>query len=164
MTAASEAQDETLDLRRETFTMALYVAICLLAAMLAVPEDSEHAHALGIVWGISIGLVLAHLFAFRLATRLVNLGAFDAEDARLAAAQLAGGIAAAVLASVPVILLPADSEITWAELLLAALIAAAGYAVARRAAAHPLTAIAYGLVMLALAVGVALLKNHLAGH
>lgn len=164
MTAAHEQETQALDLRREAFTMALYVAICLLAAMIAAPEKDEHAHAIGIVWGISIGLVLAHLFAFRLAARLVSPGALDAEDARLAGAQLGGGVAVALLATIPVILLPTHREITWAEVVLAALIAAAGYAVARRGGAHRITTMVYGLVMLAVAIGIALVKNHLAGH
>ena len=39
--------------------MALYVAICLLAALAAVPEGGQaHARVLGIVWGVTVGLAL----------------------------------------------------------------------------------------------------------
>jgi hypothetical protein len=38
--------------------MALYVAICLLAAFAALPETGVHAHVIGIIWGVTIGLAL----------------------------------------------------------------------------------------------------------
>ncbi len=50
--------------------MALYVAICLIAALIAlenvtfVPGD-----ILGLVWGTTVGLAVAHVFAFRMASQ-----------------------------------------------------------------------------------------------
>src|SRR5262245_21732101 len=129
--AASVEEDQALDVRREAFTMALYVAVCLLAAMIAVPDNAEHTHAIGIVWGISLGLVLAHLFAFRVSSRLVASGRVHPVDVQLAAAQLVGGAAVALAATVPVILLPTSTEVIWVELVMAALICVAGYSVAR---------------------------------
>jgi hypothetical protein len=157
-------EDEVLDLRREALTMALYVAVCLLAASLAVPEGAEHTHAIGIVWGVSLGLVLAHLFAFRVSSRLVAQGRLRVADVRSAGAQLAGAAAAACVATIPVILLPTSQEVLWVELTMAALIAAAGYVVARGAGARRTPALIYGLVVVGLAVAIALVKNYLAGH
>ena len=51
--------------------MALYVAICLLAALSVVAEDElEHRGvAINVIWGTTLGLALAHWFAFRLSAR-----------------------------------------------------------------------------------------------
>jgi hypothetical protein len=70
--------------RREANTMALYIGISLLAALTALPDSKPlHAHGLGVVWGITLGLALAHWFSFWVATRLVSAGKFAKEDVRL---------------------------------------------------------------------------------
>lgn len=58
---------------REALTMALYVAVCLLAASIAVGGGDGHPEEVNVIaaiWGITIGLALAHLFAFRVSARL----------------------------------------------------------------------------------------------
>jgi hypothetical protein len=57
-----EEGEEALELRKEAFTMALYVAICLLAALSVVAKHGKGAQvdALKIVWGTTLGLALAH--------------------------------------------------------------------------------------------------------
>jgi hypothetical protein len=64
-----------MELRREAYTMALYVAICLLAALAAVSEPAldEGAHTFELVWGTTVGLALAHWFAFRMSARLYGV-------------------------------------------------------------------------------------------
>ena len=56
--------------------MALYVAICLLGVLTAVAEraDAGHVSVFTLVWGTTVGLALAHWFAFRLSARLVAGG------------------------------------------------------------------------------------------
>jgi hypothetical protein len=55
--------------------MALYVAICLIAALTALENvTAVPGHILGLVWGTTVGLALAHVFAFRVAGRLVHDG------------------------------------------------------------------------------------------
>ena len=55
--------------------MALYVTVCLLAALTALQNVvAVPGRVLGLVWGTTIGLALAHLFAFRIAGRLVQDG------------------------------------------------------------------------------------------
>ena len=63
--------------RKEAYTVALYVAICLLAALSAVSEHagSDDVDAFKIVWGTTVGLAAAHWFAFRVSARLVASGA-----------------------------------------------------------------------------------------
>ena len=88
---ASTGQEQAVELRKEGYTMALYVAICLLAALIALPDtDAQHAHALQIIWGVTVGLALAHWFAFRMSARLVGSGDVRPHDVESAGAQLAG--------------------------------------------------------------------------
>src|SRR5690606_38937918 len=117
-----------VELRKEAATMALYVAICLLAALSAVAEHAARGHVdtLKLVWGTTIGLAAAHWLAFRLSARLVASGTIRGHDAQAAAAQLAGAAAVALLATVPVLLLPSTAELDVARLVLAAFIALVG--------------------------------------
>lgn len=154
------------EVRREAYTMALYVAVVLLAALIALadPGDDPRVAPLGLVWGTAIGLALAHFFAFRVSARLVAGGELGRDEAGLALAQLAGAIVVAVLVSVPVLVLPASAELEGAVLVLAGFVAAAGFAVARTGGAGRTRAALYALVVLAIGVGVAVVKNTLAGH
>ena len=53
--------------------MALYVAICLMASLIAIPEiAAEHTNVMGLIWGVTLGLALAHWFAFRVSARMVG--------------------------------------------------------------------------------------------
>jgi len=46
--------------------MALYVAICLMASLVVIPESAvAHTNVVGLIWGVTLGLALAHWFAFR---------------------------------------------------------------------------------------------------
>ncbi len=144
--------------------MALYVAICLLAAFAAVPESGVHAQAIGIIWGVTVGLAVAHWFAFRVSARLVGAGRLRPNDMESAGAQLAGAASVAVLASVPVLLFPQSVELELVELLLAAFIALVGFVVARGGGATRARALVYALAVLVVAVAIALVKNVLAGH
>jgi hypothetical protein len=55
--------------------MAPYVAICLIAALTALANVTAiPGHIIGLVWGTTVGLTVAHVFAFRIAGRLVHDG------------------------------------------------------------------------------------------
>ena len=146
--------------------MALYVAICLLAALSLVSEHggTDQADTFKLVWGTTLGLALAHWFAFRVSSRLVAAGSVRRQDAAAAGAQLAGAAAVALLATVPVLLFPDSAELDVVRLVLAAIIALVGYAVARGAGATPARSIVYAASILVVASAVAVLKNVLAGH
>jgi hypothetical protein len=164
--AAEQAghHEGVVELRKEAYTMALYVAICLLAALIALPEPGVGVHVAGIIWGVTIGLAVAHWFAFRVSARLVGAGRVRQHDLESAGAQLAGGATVAILASIPVILFSEDSELLLVELVLAGFIAVVGFAVARGSGAGRARATIYALLVLVLAVAIAVLKNVLAGH
>jgi hypothetical protein len=162
---ASEGHGHAVELRKEAYTMALYVAICLLAALIALPETpAARGHVIGIIWGVTVGLAAAHWFAFRVSARLVGAGSISQRDIELAAAQLAGAAAVALLVSIPVLILPASVELQVAEFELAAFMAVVGYAVAHRGGARPVRALVYALAILAVGVVIAVLKNALTGH
>lgn len=146
--------------------MALYVAICMLAALAAVSDDAadDDSDAIAIIWGTTIGLALAHWFAFRLSARLIAPGQDRDVHATAAGAHLAGAAAVALLATIPVILLPDSSELDAVRLVVAGFIAAVGYTVARTAGATHARALVYGLVILVIAAVVAFAKNALGGH
>ncbi len=160
--AATDRAGHAADLVKEGYTMALYVAVCLLAALLALPENASHL--IGLIWGITIGLAAAHFFAFRVSARLVGAGSVHARDVELAGAQLTGAGAVAALATLVMIVFPADVEYDAAELTLSGFIGCIGFVVARRGGAGNVKAIAYGVGVLVVAVGIALLKNALSGH
>jgi hypothetical protein len=78
--------------------------------------------------------------------------------------RLVGAAAVALLATVPVVLLPGSPELEGVGLLLAAFIALVGYAVARGGGATRVRGMLYATSVLVVAVAIAELKNRLAGH
>jgi hypothetical protein len=153
------------DLRKEGWTMALYVAICMIAALTALENvTAVPGHIMGLVWGTTVGLALAHVFAFRIAGRLVHDGELPKADRIVSAVQLASAAAVAVVVSVPVLLAPVATELDWARYTCAAIIGVVGYSVARSASRGRIRAMLFGLAVLAAAIVVAALKQTLAGH
>jgi hypothetical protein len=156
--------DHDAEWRREAYTMAFYVAICLIAALVALDDGQHGVPTLAIVWGTTIGLALAHFFAFRLASRLVGSGRMGPRERSLGLAQLGGAAAVAILVSVPVLFVDASVELDVARLVLGGLIGLAAYAVGRFSGATRFRSTLFCGVVLVLGLGVASLKNYLAGH
>jgi hypothetical protein len=157
---------EAVELRKEAWVMALYVAVCLLAALAAVAEEASdgHVRALGIVWGTTIGLALAHAFAFRVSARIVAQGRIRRSDANVVLAQLAGAAGVAVLATIPILLWPATAELDVVRWTLALFISVVGFEVARSSGAGRARSVFYGTTLLVAAVTIAVVKNILSGH
>jgi hypothetical protein len=153
-------------LAREALASGLYVALVLLAALIAVPTEQlpSDAHMAWIVLGTALGLLLAHWLAFRLAARITTeQGDWTPSAAQEAAAQFAGGLAVAVLAAAPFVVLEAASARVAALAALAALPALAGCLIARLRGRTWLFALTTGVLVLILATGVVAAKNIL-GH
>lgn len=146
--------------------MALYVAICLLAALtVASHEALDHRRSvMAVVWGTTVGLALAHWFAFRLSSRLVAGGSIRRSDAELAAAQLLGSTTVAVIATVPVVLFDGEAQLDAAMWAVAASIAVVGLGVARASGASIIRSLLYSSSTLVVAGFVVVAKNYLAGH
>jgi hypothetical protein len=164
MCAMSDEHQEKTEEFKEALTMALYVAICLLAALTVTTESTAHSHAWELIWGTTLGLAIAHWFAFQVSARLVAGGAVRAHDGRLAIAQLVGAVAVAALASIPILLFPASVEIDVVEIVLAGFMAVVGYAVARTSGASRGRAIAYAVLLLAAGGLVVVVKIALTSH
>ena len=162
----AEAQDADHDhLRKEAWTMALYVAICLIAALTALETvTAVPGHIFGLVWGTTVGLAIAHVFAFRVAGRLVNDGNLPKSDRIISVVQLAAAVAVAGVVSLPVLLASTENELEWARYTCAAIIGVVGYGVARSADRSRIVAALFGLAVLVLATVIAVIKHALAAH
>ena len=84
--------------------MTLYVSIVLLAELVALPEGIVGWELVAIVWGTTIGLLIAHAFAFQVATHGMSGGWLRGEDRIEVLLELAGVALVAAVASVPVML------------------------------------------------------------
>ncbi|MFL6044522.1 MAG: hypothetical protein ACJ72M_05330 [Propionibacteriaceae bacterium] len=152
-------------LRKEAWTMALYVTVCLLAALTALESVVPiPGRVLGLVWGTTVGLALAHLFAFRIAGRLVHDGRLPKSDQIVSAVQLAAAAAVALLVSIPILIATPASELNWARYTCAGIIGVVGYGVARSAEKSRIRSVIFGLAVLALALIIAVIKHALVGH
>jgi hypothetical protein len=148
------------ELRREAFSMSLYVSIILLSA-LSVFDDSnppDKGAVLLLEVGTTIGLVLAHGFASWVSTRIIGRGDEHTDPGDLLLVQLAGAAVVGSLAAVAVVIVPTSVELLAARLTVAGTIAALVFHETRRTHS-PLRAAAYGLLALLAGVAVANIKS-----
>lgn len=157
--AVMDGDDFSGDVRvlaREFFASALYVAIVLLTALVALPKGRlpTDQSVVATMLGTAIGLILAHFLAFRVASHLTaESGVAPADVAKEAGAGLAGGLAVALLASLPYAVLDGDNALIATLMALAFLPALMTLAIARlRGRSWPSS-----LVASAVGLGVALL-------
>lgn len=151
-------------LRREAYSMSLYVSIVLFSALSIF--DDQHPPSEGDVFllelGTTVGLVLAHAFASWLSTFITgdtrrDVGAWD-----LLKVQVAGASVVAGLAMLAVIVAPTTLELPAARASVALLIAAQVFFETR--ANHATSrALLYGGLALVAGVVVAVVKSVL-GH
>lgn len=163
--------DGVPELWHEAATMALYVAIVVEAELLTLwvnqdPGDRSAVHGVhlvALIWGTTIGLALAHLFAFRLAGRaFVREG--PNSHGQVAVAQLLGAAAVAALCSIPGLFASDANDLPFSLYVPEIIIGVAGYATARTSGSSKLWALAIGLGAATLGLAIAVAKNLLAGH
>jgi hypothetical protein len=145
-------------LTRDAVTSALYVAIVLLAGLVALPQEEtdEEPVVASVMLGTAVGLVLAHWFAFRVAGALVD--GIGRREIVTGAADVLAGLLVGVLAALASLV-----STTAAMVVLGAVIGGTGYAVGHRAGARPLRSIAIALAILVVASVVVAVKLAL-GH
>jgi hypothetical protein len=150
--------------QQEGVTMALYVCLVLAAEFVAVGDlaDSEGI-VLATIWATTIGLALAHMFAFDLAGRLFSGGRRRSEAAIAALVQLVAAIAVAATVSVPFLFLPLDRALDVAAFATAALVGVTAYGVARAGGVRHHRAIGHGAIALLIAATIVGVKALLAG-
>ena len=147
---------------RAAVTMALYLSLSLLAVLLAVPSNTSE-EPVALVTLTALGLLVAHLVAFTISSRLVSEWVFDAESRRVASAQIASGLAVVALVTVPMLLFDAPTSLYVAQALLLLVVAGVGYLAARASHASVLRSVVYVAVVLVVVAGVLALKA-LVGH
>ena len=165
-TEQHDAPNHDVEVIKEASVMALYVAVCLLAALTAIAEnaDDSHVRAFAVIWGTTIGLALAHAFAFTLSARLVARGRLHHRDAVLVTSQVVGAALVAVVATIPVVAFSPTAELDAARWALALFICLVGFAVARQSGAGRARAAGYAVAILLVAATIATVKNILSGH
>ncbi len=154
--------------------MALYVSIVLLATLAALPAgpDGEHEPVDGpvgielvaILWGTTVGLALAHSFAFVVATQGLGGGRLRERDLKEATAEVGGAAFVAAVASAPVLLLSEEAEQQVVPFVLALIIGVVGYLVERYNGRTRLASVVFGVVTLLAGLLAAAAKNLLSGH
>jgi hypothetical protein len=165
-----DAHARRAELVRETSVMVLYLSVVLLAALAVLPsgynelDRDDGPHVIAIVWGTTVGLALAHWFAFRLATSALGGGVPSRHDVSLGIAQVLGAAVVAAATTIVVVLVPARSDVVAAAFVPAGFIGASGYGVARAAGRSTWRSVVAGAVVLVLGVAVAGVKAWLGGH
>lgn len=156
---ATEAPHAQL-VAREFLAAALYMALVLLAALVALPVERlpDDATVVATLAGTAVGLILAHWLAFRLAAHLTEGGFGAASAAREAGAQIMGGLGVALIASVPFLVLDGEDALRVTLLLLAALPALTGLGIARLRGRSWLASLITAGIVLSLAVLVVAVK------
>ena len=152
------------ELRRDALTMALYVSIGLIGALSLFDSSLAGTSALRLVetiWGITLGLVLAHVFAFVVAAHVAGEGSLRRHDGEAAVAHLVGGIGVAVIATPAVLIVPEASELRTVRLVLAVFIGGVGYLVRRSNGASVKGALLFGFITIVLALIIAQIKVNL---
>lgn len=149
---------------REAVTMALYLSLSLLAVLFALPtKTAAQGDPVTLVLMTAVGLLVAHLLAFAISSRLVSQGQLDDTYRRAATAQLAAGAFVVILVTAPMILFDTPTSLRVAEGLLLVLIAGVGFEAARQANASVFRALMYVAVVI-VAAGAVLVVKALAGH
>ncbi len=155
----------------EALTMALYVAIVLLAVLAGVgPHLIEVQDELPrLLPGTGIGLVLAHVFAFSLSHVAVTQspGSIVHRGERLQSigAMLLGAGVVLVVAELPLLLVDdIERAALWSELLLAGVIGGTAWSAARSAGSSRRRAATYTAFIVLVAAAVVSIKTALGGH
>lgn len=163
---SDELPDESvIEQYREALTMAIYVALSLLAVLLAVPWGNHETRAAAAVtvFVTGIGLLLAHMVAFGLAAQLFEPYHRNPHLWKVLASQLSAGLLLAVVTTVPVALLPLDWGVTVDVALLLMFIGLIGFAIARDRGAsvgRALVYVAIVIAVVAVVMSVKLLVKH----
>jgi hypothetical protein len=148
---------------REAVTMTLYVCVVLVAEFVTVGQELESERAaVGVIWGTTVGLALAHVFAFNLAARLLVPEAGDQQTRAAAWAQLGAAAVVAAVVSLPLLVWSLETALDVGASLAAALVGLTAYLAARNAGAGRFRAIVEGAVVLAIAAALVGVKAWLA--
>jgi hypothetical protein len=147
------------DMRREAYSMSIYVSIVLLSALTVFDDNHppDEGEVLLLEFGTTLGLVLAHGFASWLSTSIVGESSEDVDPWDLLRVQLGGAFVVASLAMLAVIVTPTSIELSAARFTVAAVIAAQVFLESRTSNSWARAAL-YGFLALVAGVTVATVK------
>jgi hypothetical protein len=147
-------------LRREADMMGFYVAIALLVALTAGSDHSDQSQldVLGIVWGTTLGLALAHWFALTVSARLVNDPDLHHTPTEMLLSQIVMAVAVALLATVVVLVCPTNAERLGARLTAALFVGLLVVVESRAGGATTQRALVRGAIALGVAFAIATIK------
>ena len=156
--------DEGEDALGEAITMGLYLSIVLLTVLVGLGGEGDQAEDLGLLWGTSIGLLLAHWFAVRLTRAFVRARPVPSRnEVRGGAAIAAAAVTATGLASLPYLLdISALTASTAAMIVLLLAIGTTGFASVLRGGGTFARALAFAVLVVAIAAVVVAVKYELA--
>ena len=154
----NSTQMATSSTRRDALEMGLYLSLVLVALIVGLERSLNDGGELLIIWGSSIGLALAHVFAFRIA-HVYEYGTAVSQGWRSIGAMFAAAFGVALLATIPY-LIPRDtfSSSSAATVLLLGFVAFAAYLAARSRGSSTLGTLGYVLVIIFLASLVSIIK------
>jgi hypothetical protein len=149
----------------EAVTMALYVCLVLTGEFVILSErDNDQATTISVIWGTTIGLTLAHVFAFDLSERLFSGGRRKAEVRQAILLQLVAAAVVAVVLTIPVVVFDLSTAFDVCASLAALFVGLTAFGVARTAGRSWVSAGVFGLGVLAIAVAVVAVKVALSSY
>jgi hypothetical protein len=158
---AHEHHDDTLG---EAITMGLYLSIVLLTVLVGLGGSGDGSSDVALLWGTTVGLLLAHWFATRLTRAFVRARPLPTrEEARTGFWLIVAGAAVTGLATVPYLLdINVLTASTAASLVLMLAIGTTGFASVLRGGGTFAHALAFAALAVAIAAIVVAVKYQLA--
>lgn len=149
-----------LALRREADMMAFYLGLTLLVALNITRDEAPPPlqELLLVIWGTTVGLALAHWFALTLAALLVRDPTMHHTPGEMLSSQILMAVVLGLVASVVVVIVPAQAEVLAARVAVALFMGALVTSEARSNGSPLLRAVALGVAALAVAMTIATLK------
>ncbi|MEE9178305.1 MAG: hypothetical protein V3U46_07735 [Acidimicrobiia bacterium] len=142
--------------------MSVYLGVILIALVVGLEQSLGTGEELLLIWGTSIGLTLAHIFAFRLAS-VYALGVSFTSGWRPIGAIVLAAFAVGATASIPYlgwldIASPSTVTIWLLMLMLMLIVGVAAYLAARSRGWSLAGRLAYTLMILAISASVSVIK------
>ncbi|MDJ1372490.1 hypothetical protein [Gulosibacter molinativorax] len=149
-------------LLREWMEMGIYIAISLLASIGTIVETGNPGQSpLPALWGIIIGLLIAHTFAFSLASIATDTRDNRREDLLHSASGVAGGLSVGVAITIVSLILPTHWETAAISIVLIVYLSLAAVVVARSRKASWWRTVIITAIVLALALVIIFVKQQL---
>ncbi len=152
--------------------MALYTGIVVLGTLIALPADVKSGglgtghhdrFVVALVWGQTVGLALAHWFAFTLAAAGFRRGGPWRHDMIHGGVAVGGACFVALVTTIALLVVGEGNDVVVAAYVSGSIIAIAGYGTARKAGRSVVGSLVFGAIVLVVGLSVATLKAWL-GH